>query len=147
MDFKFSVFKDLFKTKDTPYLVDLKKIVNRIKKGQSVEIINRVRSAKSKKEADLIKQELPCILFSGEFAQRNGNGLIKASGLMCLDFDKYENDEVMLQHKAILERNPHFVLIFVSPSGNGIKAVLRVEDNLTKDTYPKVFKAFQKEFN
>lgn len=147
MEYKFSVFKDLLKTKDTPYLVDLTKIVNRIKQGKSIEIINRVRAAKNKEEADLIKRELPCILFAGEFAQRNGNGLIKASGLMCLDFDKYENDAVMLEHRAMLERNPHFVLIFTSPSGKGLKGVIRVSQNITKETFPKIFKAFQKEFD
>lgn len=147
MEYKFSVFKDLLKTKDTPYLVDLTKIVNRIKQGKSIEIIKRVRETSTKKEADVIKQELPCILFAGEFAQRNGNGLIKASGLMCLDFDKYENDEVMLQHRTMLERNPHFVLIFTSPSGKGLKGVIRVSQHITKETFPKIFKAFKKEFD
>lgn len=147
VDYKFSVFKDLLKTKDTPYLVDLTKIVNRIKQGKSIEIINRVRSANNKEDADQIKQQLPCILFAGEFAQRNGNGLVKASGLMCLDFDKYENDAVMLEHRAMLERNPHFVLIFTSPSGKGLKGVIRVSQNITKETFPKIFKAFKKEFD
>ena len=147
MEYKFSVFKDLLKTKDTPYLVDLTKIVNRIKQGKSIEIINRVRSANNKEEADQIKQQLPCILFAGEFAQRNGNGLVKASGLMCLDFDKYENDAVMLEHRAMLERNAHFVLIFTSPSGKGLKGVIRVSQNITKETFPKIFKSFKKEFD
>ena len=147
MEYKFSVFKDLLKTKDTPYLVDLTKIVNRIKQGKSIEIINRVRSANNKEDADRIKQQLPCILFAGEFAQRNGNGLVKASGLMCLDFDKYENDAVMLEHRAMLERNAHFVLIFTSPSGKGLKGVIRVSQNITKETFPKIFKAFKKEFD
>lgn len=146
MEYKFSVFKDLLITKDTPYLVDLPKIINRIKQGKSIEIIKRVRAAKTKKEADLIKQELPCIIFSGEFAQRNSNGLIKASGLMCLDFDKYENDEVMLQHRAMLEQNPHFITIFTSPSGNGIKGVIRVPTDINKETYPKIYKEFQNQF-
>ena len=146
VDYKFSVFKDLLKTKDTPYLVDLTKIVNRIKHGKSIEIIKRVREASTKKEADAIKQELPCILFAGEFAQRNGNGLIKHSGLMCVDFDKYENDEVMLQHRAMLEQNPHFILLFTSPSGNGIKGVVRIPE-ATKETHPQYFKAFQEKFD
>jgi hypothetical protein len=146
MDYKFSVFKDLLKSKDTPYLVDLTKIVKRIQTGKSIEIIDRVRSAKSKKEADLIKQELPCILFAGEFAQRNGNGLIKHSGLMCVDFDKYENDEVMLEHRAMLQQNPHFVLLFTSPSGNGLKGVVKIPE-ATKETHSKYFKSFQEKFD
>ena len=146
MDYKFSVFKDLLKSKDTPYLVDLAKIVKRIQTGKSIEIIKRVREAKSKKEADIIKKELPCILFAGEFAQRNGNGLLKHSGLMCVDFDKYENDEVMLEHRAMLQHNPHFLLLFTSPSGNGLKGVVKIPES-TKETHPKYFKAFYEKFN
>jgi hypothetical protein len=146
MEYKISVFKDLFKTKDIPYIVDLEKIIQRIKVGKSIEIIEKVRNSPNKKEADLVKQNLPCILFAGQFSERNGNGLTEHSGLMCVDFDKYENDEVMLQHRTLLERNPHFLLLFTSPSGNGTKGVVRIPI-ATKETHPKYFTAFQKEFD
>jgi len=146
MDYKVSVFKNLFKSKDVPYLVDLDKIIQRIKVGKSIDIIEKVRKASNKKEADEIKQDLPCILFAGQFSERNGNSLVKHCGLMCVDFDKYENDEVMLQHRRLLERNPHFILLFTSPSGNGIKGVVRIPE-ATKETHPKYFTAFQKEFD
>jgi len=146
MEYKISVFKDLFESKDVPYIVDLEKIIQRIKLGKSIEIIKKVRVAPNKKEADRIKSKLPCILFAGEFAERLGSGLINHSGLMCVDFDKYPNDEVMLEHRAILERNPHFILLFTSPSGNGIKGVVKIP-KATKETHPKYFTAFQKEFD
>jgi hypothetical protein len=145
MEYKISVFKDLFESKDVPYIVDLEKIIQRIKLGKSIEIIKKVRAAPNKKEADVIKQTLPCILFAGEFAERTGNGLVNHCGLMSVDFDKYPNDEVMLEHRAILERNPHFILLFTSPSGNGIKGVVKIP-KATKETHPKYFTAFQKEF-
>jgi hypothetical protein len=146
MEYKISVFKDLLKSKDVPYIVDLEKIIQRIKVGKSITIIDKVRNATNKKDADLIKQKLPCILFAGEFSERNGNSLVNHSGLMCVDFDKYENDEVMLEHRAILERNPHFLLLFTSPSGKGIKGVVKIPE-ATKETHPKYFTAFQKEFD
>jgi hypothetical protein len=146
MEYKISVFKDLLKSKDVPYIVDLEKIIQRIKVGKSIAIIDKVRNAPNKKEADKIKAQLPCILFAGEFSERAGNGLVNHSGLMCVDFDKYENDEVMLEHRAILERNPHFLLLFTSPSGNGIKGVVKIPE-ATKETHPKYFTAFQKEFD
>jgi len=146
MEYKISVFKDLLKSKDVPYIVTLDKIYKRIKEGKSKQIVDFVRLANDKKEADKIKSTLPCILFAGEFSERNGNGLINHSGLMCVDFDKYPNDEVMLEHRALLERNPHIVLLFISPSGNGIKAVVKIP-NATKETHPKYFTAFQKEFD
>jgi hypothetical protein len=146
MEYKISVFKDLLKSKDVPYIVDLEKIIQRIKVGKSIAIIDKVRKAPNKKDADLIKQKLPCILFAGEFSERNGNSLVNHSGLMCVDFDKYENEQVMREHRAILESNPHFLLLFTSPSGNGIKGVVKIP-NANKETHPKYFTAFQKEFD
>jgi hypothetical protein len=146
MEYKISVFKDLLKSKDVPYIVDLEKIIQRIKVGKSIAIIDKVRNAPNKKEADKIKAQLPCILFAGEFSERSGNGLVNHSGLMCVDFDKYENEQVMFEHRAILERNPHFLLLFTSPSGNGIKGVVKIPE-ATKETHPKYFTAFQKEFD
>ncbi len=147
MNYQFSVFKDLLKSKDTPYLVDLTKIVNRIKLGKSKELIERIRTEQDKELRDKLKQQLPCILFAGEFTERRGNALVKASGLMCLDFDKYESPEAMLRHRELLEQNPHFVLVFTSPSGQGLKGVIRINQNVTKETFPKIFKAFKKEFD
>ena len=147
MNYQFSVFKDLLKSKDTPYLVDLTKIVNRIKLGKSKDLIERIRTEQDKELRDKLKQQLPCILFAGEFTERRGNALVKASGLMCLDFDKYESPEAMLRHRELLEQNPHFVLVFTSPSGQGLKGVIRISQSVTKDTFPKIFKAFKKEFD
>lgn len=147
MNYQFSVFKDLLKSKDTPYLVDLTKIVNRIKLGKSKDLIERIRTEQDKEIRDKLKQQLPCILFAGEFTERRGNALVKASGLMCLDFDKYESPEAMLRHRELLEQNPHFVLVFTSPSGKGLKGVIRISQLVTKETFPKIFKAFKKEFD
>lgn len=146
MTYKISVFKDLLKTKDVPYIVDLDKIIQRIKNGKAKDIVDLVRQAPNKKEADKIKSTLHCILFAGEFSERNGNGLVEHSGLMCVDFDKYPSTEAMLEHFEILKQNKHFVLLFVSPSGFGYKGVVKIPV-ATKETHPKYFTAFQKEFD
>jgi len=144
---KISIFKDLYKSKDVPYIVSLSKIVDRIKSGTSKDAIKNIRSAKTKEEKDTYKRGLPSILFAGEFTERNGNGLKTHSGLMVVDFDKYPNSQTMLKHLNELKKIKHFVLLFISPSGNGIKGVLRVSNKLNKETHPKIFKAFQNDFN
>ena len=85
---KISVFKNLFKSKDVPYSMDLEKVIARIRVGKSKEIVDRVRGGD--KDA---KNELPCILFAGEFTERNSSSLVKHSGLMVVDFDKYPTEE------------------------------------------------------
>ena len=142
-----TIFKDLFKSKDVPYHVSIEKVINRIKNGDSIELINKVRTAKTKQEADKFKEGLPCILFNGTFSERNSNSLIKHSGLMVVDFDKYPSDEEMINHLELLKQNKHFVLLFISPSGNGIKGVIKVSNELDKNSHPKVFTQFQEDFN
>jgi hypothetical protein len=137
-----SVFKDLYKSTDVPFHVPLDKIIKRIKAGTSKELVDAVRQGNGNE-----KKKLPCILFAGTFNERNSNSLQKHSGLMVLDFDKYPNQQTMLEHLETLKLNPHFVLLFISPSGNGIKGVIKVNDDLTKETHPKVFKEFHKQFN
>lgn len=142
-----SVFKDLLKSKDVPYDVSIEKVIERIRVGKSKEIVETIRTSTDKKQIESLKKKLPCILFSGIFKERNSNSLVEHSGLMVVDFDKYPNEKTMLEHLEFLKQNNHFMLLFISPSGNGIKGVLRVSNELDKETHPKVFKAFQKEFN
>ena len=136
-----SVFKDLYKSKDVPFHVPLDKIVKRIQKGTSKELVEQIRNGNDK-----LKNNLPCIIFAGTFNERNSNSLQTHSGLMVVDFDKYPSTEVMYQQLELLKSNPHFVLLFISPSGKGIKGVIKVSDQLTKETHPKVFKEFNKKF-
>lgn len=142
-----TIFKDLFESKDVPYYVSLEKVINRIKKGDSIELINKIRSSKNKIEVDTLKKSLPCILFNGTFSERNSNSLIKHSGLMIVDFDKYPSDKEMFNHLELLKQNKHFVLLFISPSGTGIKGVVKVSNELDKVTHPKIFTQFQDDFN
>ena len=144
---KVSIFKNLYKSKDVPYIVSLSKIVERIKTGTSKDNVEKIRESKTKEQKDYFKRNLPSILFAGEFTERNGNSLKNHSGLMVVDFDKYPSNEIMLSQLEELKKINHFVLLFISPSGNGIKGVLKVSNELTKETHPKVFKAFQKQFN
>jgi hypothetical protein len=136
-----SVFKDLYKSKDVPFHVPIEKIIKRIKQGASKELVESIRNGNKEN-----KNKLPCILFSGIFNERNSNSLKEHSGLMVMDFDKYPNNETMFNHLELLKQNKHFILLFISPSGNGIKGVIRVSNQLTKETHPKVFKEFQNQF-
>lgn len=136
-----SVFKDLYKSKDVPYSLTLEDVLKRIKEGKSKEKIDLIRSGNKE-----IKISLPCILFAGEFNQRNSNSLINHSGLMVTDFDKYPSVEVMNEHLELLKKNKYFVTLFISPSGNGIKGVVKIP-KCDKIEHPKYFKGFQEEFN
>lgn len=133
-----SIFKDLYKSTDVPYIVTLEKSLNRIKIGKSKETCEAVRNGNSK-----IKSSLPSILFSGEFSERKKLGLKKHSGLMVVDFDKVENPTTF---KNELKTNEHFVALFISPSGNGVKGLIKIPVCTSKE-HELYFKAFQDKFN
>lgn len=114
--------------------------LKRIHKGNSKNLIKRLRDGKPEE-----KKLLPCICFSGEFKSRNSKGLIKHSGLMVLDFDKM-TPEALAETIQGLKQNKHIISAFTSPSGNGIKAIVRVPNTLDTITHPKYYKAFIEEF-
>lgn len=143
---KVSVFKSLLKSKDVPYIVPLYKIFERIKVGKSKDIIDLIRNESDKEKRNLIKRDLPCILFAGEFKERNKNGLIQHSGLMVIDFDGYESNDIMFEHLETLKQNKHIISLFISPSGNGIKGVVKIPIS-DKIEHEKVFKQFYKDFD
>ena len=138
---KVSVFKNLFKSTDVPFDLTLEQIVTRIKTGSSKDKIDLIRNGNKE-----IKKKLPSIIFAGEFSERNRKGLKKHAGFMVLDFDKFPDKKTLQEQLETLKQNKHFVLLFISPSGNGIKGVVRVPDTLDVVTHPQCFKAFQKEF-
>jgi hypothetical protein len=142
-----TVFKNLYNSKDVPFHVPLEKIIKRIQQGTSKELIEKIRIEKDRNIQNKLKNQLPCILFNGVFSQRNSNSCTEHSGFMVVDFDKYENEKIMLENLELLKQNKHFILLFISPSGNGIKGVLKVSKELDKITHPKVFKQFKEEFN
>lgn len=140
-----SVFKSLLKSKDVPYIIPLWKSLERIRIGKSKDLVEAIRNESNKEKRNLLKRDLPCILFAGEFKERNKNGLIQHSGLMVVDFDGYENQSVMLDEFEKLKKNKHFVSIFVSPSGNGLKGVVTIPI-CDKIEHEKYFKQFAKDF-
>jgi hypothetical protein len=110
------------------HLVKLKTVFDRIRSEKSMPVVQKVRTAPDKETANEIKKTLPIICFSGEFSgARDGKNLSKHSNLICLDFDKMTPDEIEMR-KEFLIKLPYVVAVFVSPSGNGIKVVVRILD-------------------
>lgn len=76
--------------------------------------------------------------FSGTFHYRNDKGLLRHSGLLCLDFDHLANIEDV---KKLLLQDRYFdtMLMFRSPSGDGLKWVVRI--NLEEASHHNYFQA------
>ena len=93
----------------------------------------RLRSIADHNEARKFKAEaFDYVTFSGCFSSRRNGELIEHSGFMCFDIDKIESEEQLQNIKASLvaEERLHTVLLFRSPSGNGLKWVVEVPDRV-----------------
>ena len=113
---KVTFFKTVF-DKNAPHHVNVSTALDRIKKGQSKTTIDAVRSGD--KDA---KKKLPVVCFSGEFASRADDALFEHSSFIVLDFDHID----VAQAKSALATDAHVYSCWVSPSGDGLKALVRV---------------------
>ncbi len=68
--------------------------------------------------------------FSGTFTTRNDKALIKHSGLLCLDFDHLQNLND-LRSRLLADEYLDTQLLFVSPSGNGLKWIISIDTTQT----------------
>lgn len=64
--------------------------------------------------------------FSGTFSKRNDSALIRHSGLITLDFDHVSNLQE-LRETLIQDRYFETELMFVSPSGDGLKWIIPID--------------------
>ncbi len=84
-------------------------------------------------------------LFSGIFSSRSDAGLQQHSGLICLDFDHLGS--MLLPLRTRLFRDPYFetMLLFTSPSGDGLKWVISIDLSLCSHaTWFKALAAYLK---
>lgn len=139
-----TIFKDI-KDTDTPFFRDVSTIIERIRDGASKETVKRIRAEKRKAERNEIKKTLPAICFSGTFNKRADAALIEHSGLICLDFDGYEKQKELLSDKENLSKNKYVYSVFVSPSGDGLKVLVRIPPE--PDNHVAYFNALERHFD
>ena len=111
-----TIFKSIKDTK-APHHIAMPTALRRIQQGKSKSIISEVRAGEKAK-----KKELPIVCFSGEFSERNDDALFEHSGYIILDFDHVKVDEV----KKALATDEYVYSCWVSPSGDGVKALVRI---------------------
>ena len=113
---KVTIFKDVKSTK-APHHIQLATALSRIQRGKSKDLIHEIRGGKKEK-----KLELPVVCFSGEFSSRADEALFEHSGYIVLDFDHVDVEAT----KTALATDDYIYACWLSPSGDGIKALVRI---------------------
>lgn len=111
----------------TPFYITIDKALERIRNGKSAKLVDQAQSATDPKAYSTAKKKLPCILFSGEFNQRAIAGLIRHSGFICLDFDSFPDQNTLQLWRDNLEGDTYTYSVFTSPSGMGLKVIVRIQ--------------------
>ena len=132
---------------NSPKKMDLVEFLDSIRNGQHIDLVEQIRVEQDATTKSELKKALPAACISGEFTSRSKAGLVNHSGLVCLDFDKFEDELKLEAFKAgVLIFKEDFVhAMFVSPSGNGVKVVVKIPAE--KDNHESYFNALGEYFD
>lgn len=133
-----SIFKNI-KDVTNPYNKNVYYALERIKSGKSKELVERIRAGED------LKRELPYVCFSGTFEHRSAKGLKNHSGLICLDFDKFNSFQDVIDFKNSICDDSFIFSCWISPSGNGLKVLVKIPAE--PENHKGYFDALKKHFD
>lgn len=92
--------------------------------------VDAIRTLATKNEKDKLKALLPAITPSGQFKERNANGLIKHSGFISIDIDFKDNTHIenYSDLKTELKKIKQIAYIGLSVSGNGYWCLIPIQN-------------------
>jgi hypothetical protein len=129
---QFSFFKGGIKKTVPTISISLVQLVEMIKGTEYKEAVEKLRSATDASLKKVMKSALDYVTISGEFKSRSESTLIKHSGLLCIDFDKLEELDACREK---LQADPLTHALFLSPSGNGLKLVVKIDPAQHKESF------------
>ena len=134
-----TIFKSM--TSHVPQYFEVHEVLKRIKNGSNKKLINDIRTERNHEKRDALKKKLIWICFSGKFNKRLNSELISHSGLICLDFDSFPNEQTLKTWKSKIKKNEYTFSVFVSPSGNGLKALVKIPRCESNDEHNRRFES------
>lgn len=123
-----SQFKNPIKNTSPYSNINIHSFYERITTDQKVKLICEKLTSLAKEDQRQVKAaELDYITPSGIFSKRSNSGLIAHSGYLCVDFDNIPDFDLnQLKNKLINDNTIQTVLLFKSPSGNGLKWFIKI---------------------
>ncbi len=135
----FSFFKRPVTNTQPSDKINLVKLYQLIKSDTYKQQTIKLRSIKDKDQArDFKAKEFDYVTFSGIFLKRNDKAMINHSALLTIDFD-HISDIPALKKQLLEDQYFETELMFVSPSGDGLKWIIPID--LNEATHQQYFKA------
>jgi hypothetical protein len=134
---KVTAFENLFEK--TPVVWDIGHALQRIQKGKSRVNVEAIRLTGDKE----IKKRLPVVLFSGVFTERRDDAIHDHSSFIVVDIDHCDVDAT----KSALCMDEHIFACWRSPSGDGVKALVRVSfAERHRDHFRALMRYFERQY-
>ncbi len=95
-----------------------------------------------------LKHQRPVIIGQGGFSYREDKGVQSLSSLMCIDIDNKTEQELSALRTALINE-PWVMAVFRSPSGDGIKVIVKTDNydtSVYKNCYRQLEDLFQKRY-
>ena len=131
----FSKPANTVKPVDKVSLVDIYKCIKGDKYKQPTEELREFENPNTKR--DYKGKNFDYVTFSGIFPYRSDDALKYHSGYLCIDLDDLNDGLTEVQAKLITDPYFYTLLLFVSPSGNGLKWIVPID--LSKGGHRKWF--------
>lgn len=109
------------------HLTSVTAILDGIRNGEwraQVEGVRQAYVTGGKDAANELKKNLPAVLFSGIFSTRKATAITEHSGRLVLDLDNL--GESLESARALVMGDPHTLACFISPTGTGLKVLVRI---------------------
>ena len=139
-----STFTGTFET-TKPVNKELLTILDEIRTEKHSSKMSKIRLIKDKPERDALKKSiLPMVTYSGTFEARANDKLKKSSGYAMMDFDAVDDLPLLIEQ---IEKDKFTFASFVSPSGNGLKVLVKIPPVADDKTYKEYYHELEKHFN
>lgn len=138
-----SIFKEI-RDVNNPFNKSVYYALDRIKQGKSKELVEQLRLM-STDDYNKNKSRLPVTCFNGKFRTRSAKNLIEHSGLIILDFDKFESTQDAKDFKDSICDNEFVFSCWISPSGKGVKVLVKIPAE--PENHKGYFQSLKKYFN
>ena len=122
-------------------------------KLSTIQTIRQVQAAEKlnfKKLKRKLKHNLysftPSVYIAKDYKRKYEN-VLEWTGLMQLDFDKIPDLNTAIEIKHYVFSQPETITCFLSPSGKGVKAIIKIKKPEDKEHYKAIHKAVSKKYN
>jgi hypothetical protein len=117
--------------------------------GGDISISDALKRIKNGKTRELVekgnKRDLVCVIYQGTFTRRAKDFLSEASGFAVLDWDHMKADdnaeESAIDFRESLKNDEYIYAAWVSPSGKGVKALVKIPKVSSDAEYKEYYNA------